>query len=154
MVTLKYVSNFRRTLEMPLMNCENNIDLDCSKNCSVVVNDANQAKFSITDTKTYVQIVTLSTQDNAKLLEQLKSGFKRTINWNKYQSKILNERPNQYLDYLIDPSFQGVNRLLSFKNEAQRYYFLTVEIKNYVMSDGQNFLDQPIRNISRTYDNI
>ena len=77
MVPLKYESNFRRTLEMPLMYCENNIDLDCSKNCSVVVNDANQAKFSITDTKTYVQIVTLSIQDNAKLLEQLKSGFKR-----------------------------------------------------------------------------
>ena len=48
------------------------------------------------------------------MLEQLKFGFKRTINWNKYQSKISTERPNQYLDYLIDRSFQGVNRLLCF----------------------------------------
>ena len=67
--------------------------------------------FSITDAKLYVSIVTLSTQDNAKLLLQLKSGFKRTINWNKYQSNISTERPNQNLDYLIDPSFQGVIRL-------------------------------------------
>ena len=67
--------------------------------------------FSITDAKLYVSIVTLSTQDNAKLLQQLKSGFKRTINWNKYQSNISTERPNQNLDYLIDPSFQGVIRL-------------------------------------------
>ena len=65
-----------------------------------------ETTFSITDTKLYVPVVTLSTRDNAKLLEQLKSGFKRTINWNKYLSKILTETPNQYLDYLIDPSFQ------------------------------------------------
>ena len=54
------------------------------------------ASFSINDTKLYVPVVTLSTQDNAKLLEQLKSVFKRTINWNKYQSRILTERKNQY----------------------------------------------------------
>ena len=79
------------------------------------------ASFSINDTKLYVPIVTLSTQDNAKLLEQLKSGFKRTINWNRYQSKVSPERENHYLDFLIDPSFQGVNRLfvLSFEDEAQ-----------------------------------
>ena len=67
---------------------------------------ANQAAtFSITDKKLYVPVVTLSTQDNTKLLEQLKSGLKRTINWNKYQSKMSTERKKQYLDYLIDPSF-------------------------------------------------
>ena len=76
--------------------------------------------FSITDTKLYVLVVTLSTQDNAKLFEQLKSGFKRTINWNKYQPKKSIERQNQYLDYLIDPSFQAINKLfgLSFEDEA------------------------------------
>ena len=76
--------------------------------------------FPITDTKLYVPVLTLSTQDNAKLLEQLKSGFKRTINWNNYQTKISTKRQNQYLDFLIDPSFQGVNRLfvLSFENES------------------------------------
>ena len=62
-------------------------------------------KFLITDTKLYVPVITLSTQDNAKLLKKLKSGFKRTINWNKYQSKMSTERQNNYLDYSIDPSF-------------------------------------------------
>ena len=62
-------------------------------------------KFLITDTKLYVPVITLSTQYNAKLLKKLKSGFKRTINWNKYQSKMSTERQNNYLDYSIDPSF-------------------------------------------------
>ena len=75
----------------------------------VINNSTCEGKFKITDTKLYVPVVTLSTQDNAKLLEQLKSGFKRTSNWNKYQSKISTEAQNQYLDFLINPSFQGVN---------------------------------------------
>ena len=69
------------------------------------------ATFSITDTKLSVPVATLSTQDNAKPLDQLKSGFKWTINWNKYQRKILAEIQSQYLDFFIDPSFQEVNRL-------------------------------------------
>ena len=75
------------------------------------------ATFSITDAKLYVPVVTLSTYDNAKLLEQLKSGFKRTNTRKKYQSNVSAERQNQYLDYLINPSVQGVNQLfvLSFK---------------------------------------
>ena len=62
------------------------------------------------------------TQDNAKLLKQLRSGFKRTINWNKYQLNVSTERVNRYLNFLIDPSFQGINILfvLPFENEAQR----------------------------------
>ena len=82
---------------------------------------ANQgATFTMTDTKLYVLVVTSSTQDNEKLLEQLNFVFKRKINWNKYQSKISMGKQNQYLDYLISPSFQGVNRLfvLSFDDEA------------------------------------
>ena len=92
---------------MLLINCEIKLDLNWSKNCVIVATDvANHgAIFSLSDAKLYVPAVTLSTQDNAKLLEQMKSGFKRTINWNKYQSKKLIERPNQCLDYLIDPSF-------------------------------------------------
>ena len=66
---------------------------------------------AIADIKLYVPVVTLSIQNYTKLLQQLKSGFRCTINWNKYQSKIPTERPNEYLDYIIDPSFQGVNRL-------------------------------------------
>ena len=117
--------------------------------------------FSISDTKLYVPVVTLSTQDNAKLLEQLKSGFKRTISWNKYQPKASTERPNQYSDFLIDPSSHGVNRLfvLPFENEAQRTsnkrnFLSTREIRNYVMIDGQNFFDQPVRNDLITYQKI
>ena len=67
-------------------------------------------------------VVTLSTQDNAKLLEKLKSIFKRTINWNKYESKVSVEAPNPYLDFLINSSFQGINRIfvLSFENNEDR----------------------------------
>ena len=100
---------------MPLINFEINLDLKSSKNCIAVATNASaQATFSITDTKLNVPFVTLSTQDNTKLLEQLKSAFKKTINRNKYQSKISTERPNQYLDYLIGASFPGVNKLFCF----------------------------------------
>ena len=118
--------------------------------------------FKINDTKLYVLVVTLSTQENIKLLKQLESGFKRTINWNKYLAKTTNQVQNRYLDFLIDPSFQGVNRLfvLSFKDADgqkghKQYYLPTVEIKDYnVMIDGRNFFDQPIKNDLKTYDNI
>ena len=88
-VPLKYLSNVCRTLEMPLINCEVNLILTWSANYVIVYpNVANQgATFEITETNLYVPVVTLSTQDNAKLLPQLKSGFKRTISWNKYLSK-------------------------------------------------------------------
>ena len=78
-VPLKYLSNFWRTLEMSLINCEVNLILTWSKDC-VISSAAGETKFKITDTKLYVPVVTLSTQDNAKLLQQLKSGFRRTIN--------------------------------------------------------------------------
>ena len=120
------------------------------------------AIFLITDAKIYVPVLTVSTQDNAKLLEQLRSGFKRTINWNKYQPKISTERQNQYLDFLIDPSFQGVNRVfvLSFEDEEQktsykRYYLPIVRIKSCnVVIDVQNFFDQPVKHRLMTYDSI
>ena len=101
--------------------------------------------------------MTLSTEENAKLLQQLKSGFKRVINWNKYLSKpeLLRQNPN--LNYLIEPSFQGVNRLfiLAFENDTQRashsdYYPPKVGI----VINGENFFDQPIKNKKITYDNI
>ena len=88
----------------------------------------------VTDTKLFVPVVTLPTQDNPKLLEQLKSGFKRTINWNKYHAKVAVQ-----LDFLIDPS-------------NTTYYLPLVEIKGYnVMTDGRNFFDQPVKNNSITY---
>ena len=82
----------------------------------------NQVKeFKITDTKLFVPVITLSTQDNAKLLQKIESGFKRTINWNKYQSK-KNQAQNRYLDFSIDPSFQEANKFFvsSFDNEGDR----------------------------------
>ena len=110
----------------------------------------------------YVPVVTLSTKDNEKLLQQLKSGFKKTISWNKYESSIKIFAQNRYLNYLINPSFQGVNRLfvLSFENENDRksdstYYLPKVEIKDYnVMIDCIKFFDQPINSMNKTYENI
>ena len=82
MVPLAYLSVFWRSLELPLINCEVNLVLTWFANCVIIAsNVANQnATFVITNTKLYVPIVTLSTQDNAKLLQQLKSGFKGIIN--------------------------------------------------------------------------
>ena len=137
---------------MPLINCEISLILTwCEKR--VLSNDTKTTKFAITDTKLYVPVLTSSTQDNAKLLQQLKSGFKRTFNWNKYKSKSINTRAKPYLDYFIDPSFQGVNRLfvLSFENSTDRtvhtkYYLPTIETKDYnVMNDGKNFFDQLVK---------
>ena len=132
---------------MPLINCEVNLILTWPRDC-VITNSSGAGKFEITETRLYVPVVTLSTQNNAKLLQQLKSGFKRAINWNKYQSSIKAYAQNRYLNHLVDPSFQGVNRLisaLSFENENDRtvhstYYLPKVEIKDYnVMIDGKIF---------------
>ena len=77
-----------------------------STNCIILSNSVNQAtKLAITDTKLYVSVLSLSTQDDTKLLQQLKFEFKGAINCNKYQSKVTTEAQNQYLNYLIDSSF-------------------------------------------------
>ena len=164
MVPLKYLSNFWRTLEMPLINCEVNLILTWSSTCVIAsaINANQAATFAITDTKLYVPVVTLSPQENTKFFQQLKSGFKRIINWNKYLSKpeLLAQNPN--LNHLVEPSFQGVNRLfvLAFENDNNRtssdeYYLPIVEIKSYnIMINGENFFDQPIKNNKVTYDNI
>ena len=137
---------------MPLINCDSIIVADTAEN--------QNPSFQINDTKLYVPVVTLSTQEKIKLLKQLESGFKRTINWKL--AKTTNQTQSRYLDYLIDPSFQGVNRLfvLSVKDDNGReshvqYYLPTVEIKDYnFMIDGRNFFDQLIKNDLKTYDNI
>ena len=92
---------------MSLINCEFFLQLKWSKNyILVVVTAANQnPEFKTTDTKLYVPVVTLLTQDNIKLLKQLESGFKRTINWNKYLPNTTNQARNRYLHFLIHPSF-------------------------------------------------
>ena len=140
---------------MPLINCEIDVVLTWSARCFII--DApisgQKPKFTMTDTKFYVPVVTLSTQDNAKLLQQLKLGFKKITNWNKYHPKVTVEQQNQYLDFLINPSFQGVNRLfvLSFqskggKTSSTRYYLPLAEIKDYnVMIDERKVFDQPVK---------
>ena len=84
-VPLIYLSNFWRTLEMPLINCEVNLILTWSKDL-VITNSTGEEKFAIIETKLYVPVVTLSTKDNEKLLQQLKSGFKKTIGTNINQA--------------------------------------------------------------------
>ena len=93
---------------MPLINCEINLNLILSENCVIVYADvANQdATFAITETKLYVRVVTLSTQDNSKLLQQLKSGFKRIVNRDKYQSKPELLVQNVNFNYLVDQVFK------------------------------------------------
>ena len=117
-----------------------NLILTWSANCVIIyTNVANpNPTFAVTETKLYVPVVTLPTQDNAKLLTQLKSDFKRTINLNKYLSKPELLARNSNLNHLDEPCFQRVfNRLfvLAFENDAQRtsnkrYYLPTVEIKD------------------------
>ena len=149
---------------MLLINCEVELILTWSANCVIIYTDvANHVPtFTITETNLYVPAVTLSTQDNAKLLLELKSGFKRTISWNKDLPKpeLLEENAN--LNHLFESSFQGVNRVfvLAFEDDEQRtsnkrYYIPNVEIKDYdVMIDGKNFFDQPVKNNKVTYENI
>ena len=138
-ISLKHLSNFWRSLEMPLINCELEVIVTWSKNCALadmaVDADANPAivgpaglEFQITDTKLYVPVVTLSAIDVNNFLEQLKSRFKRTIKWNKYRSEMTNQNKTNHLNNLIDLTFTKVNRLfvLSFENEEDRTSFQSI----------------------------
>ena len=146
---------------MPLINCEVKLILTWSSIC-VITNSTGAGRFAITDTRLYVPVVTLPTQENARLLQQLKSGFKRIINWNKYLSKSELLVPNPNLNHLVEPSFHGINRffVLVFENDTQRtshsgYYLPNVEIKDYnIVINGENIFDQPIKNNKVTYENI
>ena len=126
-------------------------------------------EFQITDTKLYVPVVTLSKGNDTMLLEKLKSGFKKTIKWNKYRSEMTIQNNNNNLNYLIDPTFTNVNRLfvLSFKrieeNNVKKdyrdsflhYYVPKILIKDYnVLIDGKSFFDLPVRNEAEAYEKI
>ena len=137
-VPLKYLNNFWRTLDIPLINSEVSLTLSWSANCVITGlekrlvtvaqgsnpevgnNSPTNAIFKITDCKLYVSVFTLSAENDNKLLEQLKTRFKRTIKWNKYRFEMSNQTRNFSLNYLIDPTFTNVNRLfvLSFENET------------------------------------
>ena len=164
MVSLKYLSRLSRTLEMPLIICEISLQLKRTRKCIIVAGTANiqNPTFQTNDTKLYVPVLNLSTQENIKILKDLESGFKRIINCNKYLAKITNQAQNSYLDYLIDPRFQGVNSLfvLTVKNadgrESQKQYYLpTVEIEDYNITTVERiFFDKPIKRELKTYDKI
>ena len=179
-IPLKYLGNFWRSLDIPLINCEITLILSWYKECVLVgralrnapnpqpnppiaaIESPTSARFEITYCKLYVPVVTLSAENDKKLLEQLKSGFRRTIKWNKYMSQMSNQNKNNNLNYLIDPTFSNVNRLfvLSFENEDDRtsyykYYVPSVEIKDYnVLIDGNAFFELPIKNLEETYKKI
>ena len=113
----------------------------------------------------YVPVVILSKENDTTLLEQLKTGFKRTIKWNKYRSQMTVQPQNNNLNYLIDPTFTNVNRLfvLSFsrnnntdnRDSFSHYYVPNVEIKDFnVLIDGKKFFDLPVKNKEKAYEKI
>ena len=121
------------------------------------IDNPEYATFKITDTKLYVPVVTLSKENDIKLLDQLKSGFKRTIKWNKYRSQMTIQPQNNNLNYLIDPTFMNVNRLfvLSFprnnntdsRYSFSNYYVPKVRINDFnVLIDGKSFFDLSVKN--------
>ena len=130
------------------------------------IDNPENALFEITDTKLYVPVVTLSKENEIKLLEQLKSGFKRNVNWNKYRSQVTIQKNNDNLSYLIDPTFTNVNRLfvLSFerieennikkdyRDSFSHYYVPKVEMKDFnVLIDEKRFFALPIKNEEEAY---
>ena len=160
-VPLKHLSNFWRTLDMSLINCEINLILTWYKNCVLTdmitratggvslpaIAAPTSASFAIKDCKLYVPVVTLSAENDNKLLEQLTVGFKRTIKWSQYRSEMSDQTKNNNSNYLIDPSFANVNKLfvLSFENETDRtafskYYVPKVEIKDLMENRFLKFL--------------
>ena len=128
---------------MPFINYKTELDLKWTRNCVLIEQYDHMISVSctITSTKPYVSVVTLSVNDNIKFLENIKQGFKRTISWNKYRSEITTQPNNSNLDYLIDPTLWNINRLflLSFKfgkndptrNSLVKYYIPLAEIKDF-----------------------
>ena len=133
-IPLKYFGNFWRALNIPLISCEVSLELKWDKNCVITSleqrdigggnrdNAPTSATLAINDCKLYVPAVTLSKDDEIKLLTNLKSGFNRERIWNKYRSQMTTEATNDNLNILIDPTFTNVNRLfvLSYQNADDR----------------------------------
>ena len=162
-VPLKYLSNFFRSLEMPLINCKIKLNLTWKKEC-VLSNQNGDAVFIINDTKLYVPVVTLSKEDNKDFIEQQNKRFQRSIYWNESKTKEINEDAdaNVFKYINLDPSFQGVNRLFVMaynrancqptRNGQQKYYLPRIDLeKHNVIIDGRNFYDNPIENDSEKY---
>ena len=180
-VPLRHLSKFRGTIAMPLINCEVSLTLTFYNKCvltDLTTQDAaaapggnpvrpataapTGATFKITDCKLYVPVVTLSAENGNQLPEQLKTGFKRTIKWNKYRSEMTNQTKNNNLNHLIDPTVTKVNRLfvLSFENGTDRtsfemYYVPKIDIKDFnVLIDQKSFFGIHVKNKEEAYEQI
>ena len=171
-VPLKYLSNFFRSLEMPLINCKISLELKYNKNCVLSIhngNDGNNLTFTMTDAKLYVPIVTLSSKDTSHLSKLLSEGFKRSVFWNKYHTKTNHTATdNEELRILVDARFQGVNRLFvlhftaanqnantAYRDSYRKFYLPRTNITEYnAITDGRNFYDQPINSDERQYDEL
>ena len=181
-VPLKHLNNFWRHLDIPLINCEVELILTWFKNCVLIdkstreanyganpvvygIDNPENATFKLTDVKLFVPVVTLSKENDIKLLEQLKTGFKKTIKRNKYRSQMSIQPQNNNLNYFIDPTFTNVNRLfvLSFpKNNNtdgrysfSNYYVPKVKVNDFnVLIDGKSFFDLSVKNDEETYEKI
>ena len=173
-IPLKYLSNFGRALNIPLISCEVSLELKWDKNCLITSleqrdigggnrdNAPTGVTLAINDCKLYVPAVTLSKDGEIKLLTNLKSGFKREIIWNKYRSQMTTEAVNNNLNILIDPTFTNVNRLfvLAYQNADDRqsfsqFYLPKVMVKDYnVIIDKLAFFDLPITTEEEAYEKI
>ena len=164
-VPLKYFSNFWSSLEMPLINCKIQLSLIWYTNCVTIVGNGNAATFTITDTKHYVQIVTLKIEENKKLSKLLNEGFKRSVYWNHYKIFLRDYCENHNIRERLDASFQGVSKLFvlayqrgdNYANEdAFNEYFLPkIKIEKYnVEIDGRNFYDQAINDSIKQHDEV
>ena len=180
-IPLKYLSNFCRSLEMPLINCKIELLLKWIQSCVLTsaaivananANGADSPTLKITDAKLYVQIVTLP-EDNVKLLKLLGEGFKRSIFWKKYKViynkivEIATDDEEKYIRKLLDSSWQGVKGLfvLAYNNKEgnnkvsvdsfKKYFLARFKIENYNNEvDGRNFYDQPINDLIKQYDEV
>ena len=173
-IPLKYLGNFWRALNVPLVRCEVSLELKWDKNCIITSleqrdigggnrdNAPTGAILAINDCKLYVPAVALSKDDEIKLLTNLKSGFKREIIWNKYRSQMSTEAVNNNLNILIDPTFTNVNRLfvLAYQNaddiqSFSQFYLPNVMVKDYnVIIDKLAFFDLPIKTEEEAYEKI
>ena len=171
-IPLKYLGNFWRALDMLSISCEVSLELKWNKNCIITsqqigvnLNGGNtaaptNATLAKNDCKLYIPVVTLSKDDEIKLLTNLKSGFTREIIWNKYRLEMTTEAVNNNLNILVDPSFTNVNRLfvLAYQNADDRHWFSQFylpKVKDYnVIIDKLAFFDLPIKTEGEAYEKI
>ena len=173
-IPLKYLGNFWRPLNIPLISCEVSLELKWNKTCVITsqqigvnLDGGNTATptgatLTINDCKLYMPVVTLSKDDEIKLLTNLKSGFTREIEWNKYRSQMSTEAINNNLNILKDPTSTNVNRLfvLSYQNADDRqsfsqFYLSKVMVKDFnVIIDKLAFFDLPIETEEEAYEKI